>query len=450
MATVGIAPINNVHDDDLQSDVAPTKEALTAPHFDLQSLSLLVTCKEWNLTSLPKPVFENYSLSSRDLASYSPLPSKMFRRIESSLPKDFHFPADLEGLGYKINDKDQIRSIEVPDREFHYFISKNERCVEMQREAMNSTTSLSLQNSSSPSRAACIRMEVLSRLAASSMDTVRLPIGATAEDNHVPVLVSSHLPTAKRVIVYVGESCQDLGIFAYRLIGADTIASGSAAEFINHVKTASRDPPAVILANPGQLTWYRRGQRAMTQHTWHALPRKTAVSQPLWINSVRNLVPQNENIQKHVACLFEQVVAKLPSQNARVDIIGIGDGALEVVEYLQQDWKKWQGKIDAIAVGASHIWNTDIKDESFGEFWGRRGRAYLISPEILDAPLTGREEFGCNCFSSGEPSYVELIMPKAYKSMLDYFKVVADNPGYEAEPQNFSGVKGSDERHVGA
>ena len=72
----------------------------------------------------------------------------------------------------------------------------------------------------------------------------------------------------------------------------------------------------------------------------------------------------------------------------------------------------------------------------------QRGRAYLISPEPLDAPLTGRDEFGCNCFSSGEPSYVELIMPRAYRSMLDYFKVIADNPGYEAEPQNFSEENG--------
>ncbi|MCJ1383649.1 hypothetical protein MMC17_006763 [Xylographa soralifera] len=368
----------------------------------------------------------------------------MFRRVESSLPKDFHFPADLEGLGYNINDTDQIRSIEKPDQEFHYFISKNERCVEMQREAMNSIATLSLQNPSLPIRAACIRREVLSRLAASSMDIVRLPIGATPKDNHVPILASSHLPTAKRVIVYVGESCQDLGIFAYRLIGANNLASGSAVEFVNHLKTASRDPPAIIMANPGQLIWYRRGQRAMTQQTWHAIPRDAAVSESMMIDSVRNIVPQNENIQKHVACLFEQVVEKLPSQNAKIDIIGIGDGALEVVEFLQQDWKKWEGRVDAIVVGASHIWKTDIKDEGFGKFWGRRGRAYLISPENLDAPLTGRDEFGCNCFSSGEPSYVELIMPRAYKSMLDYFKVVADNPGYEAEPQNFSEVNSSD------
>jgi hypothetical protein len=79
----------------------------------------------------------------------------MFRRLKSSLPKDFEFLADLEGLGqalryipdtgtiliirlrYFINEDDQIRMIKDPSQNFHYFISKNERCLEMQREAMN-------------------------------------------------------------------------------------------------------------------------------------------------------------------------------------------------------------------------------------------------------------------------------------------------------------------------
>ena len=39
---------------------------------------------------------------------------------------------------YYINEKDQIRSIAHPDQEFNFFISKNERVCEVQREAMNS------------------------------------------------------------------------------------------------------------------------------------------------------------------------------------------------------------------------------------------------------------------------------------------------------------------------
>lgn len=61
----------------------------------------------------------------------------MFRRLESTLPDDFDFPTDLEGLGYFINEHDQIRMICDPSQGFHYFISRNDRYVERQKEAMN-------------------------------------------------------------------------------------------------------------------------------------------------------------------------------------------------------------------------------------------------------------------------------------------------------------------------
>jgi hypothetical protein len=48
---------------------------------------------------------------------------------------------DLAGLlttiRYFINDKDEIRSIENPKAYFKYFLTKNERHNDVQREAMN-------------------------------------------------------------------------------------------------------------------------------------------------------------------------------------------------------------------------------------------------------------------------------------------------------------------------
>lgn len=46
-------------------------------------------------------------------------------------------------------------------------------------------------------------------------------------------------------------------------------------------------------------------------------------------------------------------------------------------------------------------------------------------------PLSGREDFGCNCYSSGEGVYSEGIMPSAYKHMLGFFQLANDVPGYE-------------------
>lgn len=54
-----------------------------------------------------------------------------------------------------------------------------------------------------------------------------------------------------------------------------------------------------------------------------------------------------------------------------------------------------------------------------------------MSEHPLGDPLSGREDFGCNCYSAGESIYVECIMPSAYKHMLGFFQLVNDVPGYE-------------------
>ena len=64
----------------------------------------------------------------------------------------------------------------------------------------------------------------------------------------------------------------------------------------------------------------------------------------------------------------------------------------------------------------------------------QRCRAYLIHSKTVETPLAGRQEFGCNCFSSGESTFTECIMPRSYESMLAFFQLVHDIPGYfEAE-----------------
>ena len=69
-------------------------------------------------------------------------PCLMFRRLSDGLPRDPVFPADLEQLGYFINDNDEIRMIMHPDEKFNYSIDRNERVNEMQKEAMNGIASL--------------------------------------------------------------------------------------------------------------------------------------------------------------------------------------------------------------------------------------------------------------------------------------------------------------------
>ncbi|KAK3172520.1 hypothetical protein OEA41_005842 [Lepraria neglecta] len=348
----------------------------------------------------------------------------MFRRLSSSLPKDPEFPADLEKLGYSINEKDQIRSIANPEQEFHFFISKNERVREVQREAMDT----------------CIRRELAPRFQAAGLENTLLPLNAGPTDPHVPILTSSNLATAKRLVLYFGESTQDLGIFAYRIIGQESIASGSALDFVHNIQSGKEGADtAIVIANLGQLLWNRRGQRAMTMATWNGLPRKTGVSGPTRIDAIKNHIPGNEGVKEHVASVFT-AVEKLARGDVAIDIIGIGEGAEEAVEYLDQNWERWEGKVRAMCVGMGFVWSVgdQVQNGRFKEFWSKRARAYLIHNEPVETPLYGRAQLGCNCFSSGEATFTECIMPRAYKSMLTFFQLVNDVPGYfegEVEPQ---------------
>ncbi len=52
--------------------------------------------------------------------------------------------------------------------------------------------------------------------------------------------------------------------------------------------------------------------------------------------------------------------------------------------------------------------------------------------------------YGCNCYSSGESFYSECVMQNVYNSMLDFFQLVADVPGYE-EVESFSSLPADDE-----
>ena len=221
---------------------------------------------------------------------------------------------------------------------------------------------------------ACIRSELRARFEASGISITRLPLNAGPSDPHIPILTSSNLATAKRVIVYFGESMQDLGTFAYRIIGQESIASGSALEFIHAVQSEKDGADtAIVIANLGQLVWYRRGERAMTIASWNALPRKTGVGNPMRIDAVKNHVPGNASIKEHVKSVFEEALGKLAKQAVGIDVIGVGEGAEEAVKYLEQNWKHWESKVKAICVGLDFVWRVgnDIRNERFMNFWGK-------------------------------------------------------------------------------
>lgn len=193
----------------------------------------------------------------------------------------------------------------------------------------------------------CLRQIVLDRLKDLGVPTLRLPLGTPPDKPHIPILASANLSQKDRVIIVFNEAVQDLGIWAYRLVSKaapGSITHGSAVEFVkaleNYQASATDpSPPGVIIANLGQLLWWRKGKQAVSFVTWDALPRKTAVHGSVRIDDVKNRVPGNENWRNHVEYIFNEVVKKMVKDDAKIDIIGLSDGGSEVLYFLNDNCK---------------------------------------------------------------------------------------------------------------
>ncbi len=192
---------------------------------------------------------------------------------------------------------------------------------------------------------ACIRDLVLKRLHKVGLETLRLPLGAGPEDPHVPILVSPDLHLRKRVVVIFNEHTQELGVWALREIGSrSTVNKGSTVDLVRYLQTPTNghrpsDCPGIILANPGQLLWYRKGKRAISHAQRHVLPRKSAVHPPVTMASEKNLIPCNESPEEHVAYIFREVIPTLCNPGAELNIIGVSDAADIVAKYLDKHCK---------------------------------------------------------------------------------------------------------------
>lgn len=171
----------------------------------------------------------------------------------------------------------------------------------------------------------------------------------------MPILVSSNLCTASRIVVVFGEPVQDLGIWAYRTVGSDGINQGSAVAFAEAVlghaaesqdekvpkSTQESTATALLLANTGQLIWHCGSQRAMTQPTWQALPRGSAAD-PAMTMTRRNKIPGHANWEEHVEYIFDEVLSnrgRLVKDDARIDVIGVAEGAQAAMRYLARNCK---------------------------------------------------------------------------------------------------------------
>ena len=347
--------------------------------------------------------------------------------------------------------------ISDPTHEFHFKISKNDRVLQMHREAMDSkplspSHLLPLMIPSPYSQLAhclaCTRNILAPRFPAAGLQTIRLPPTAGPADPHIPILATANIRTAKRIILYLGESCQDLGIFAYRTIGQVNFSAGSVIDFAAAIRMQG-DDVALVVANAGQLLWNRRYGKVMTLKSWDALPRKGGTGMPTKIGE-GNRVEGHEDVREHVASVLGWVEGEM-IEGAKIEVVGICEGWEMGMEFLSEvgNWEKWKGKLGGVVFGLGYSRGVDdeIDGDGLREYVAKvshgytflrlsldeevlmpsqRGRVYVIHESPLGTPLQGR-----NIFSSGESGYTECIMPQAHPAMLDFLQRVADVPEYE-------------------
>ena len=177
------------------------------------------------------------------------------------------------------------------------------------------------------------------------------------------------MATASRVVLVFGETCQDLGVVAHRVIGGPGgVDKGSMVSFVRPVLEEGQVDVGVILANMGQLLWWAEGDppRPLTRHALAAAPRRSAVHDfPRGAG-----VPNHGSASEHVRAIFEEVVPALAPISATLDIVAIGD-AVDVVEtYLDREdvWSRWRSRLGCFVNVGGYFPAWELKCDGFKQF----------------------------------------------------------------------------------
>lgn len=190
----------------------------------------------------------------------------------------------------------------------------------------------------------------------------------------MPILASSTLATASRVVLVVGESAQDLGVLAYRVVGGPGgVAHGSmvsvATLLLGAQAADAAAPPALVLANTGQLFWWPAGRRALSPAARHGVPCSSAASRGIWFDPARHQVPGCETPDAHLRLVFGAVRDRAPP-DAKLSVVALGDGAECVERFLNDEgnWSFWGPRMQSLVLVGGFFEGRDVVVEGFRKF----------------------------------------------------------------------------------
>lgn len=319
-----------------------------------------------------------------------------------------------------------------------------------------------------------------SRLEAEGLKEVLLPLGVVSKDEpHVKIRLSEAIADKSRVVIIVGQSFQDFGILAHRVAsGVGGLNKGSMVNLVRalkHQKSSAIDDaaPGIILANPGNLWWWPEGKMALSEFARHQVPGSSLVHWGFYHDPERNTIPENATPADHVKYIFEKVVPQFVNDQAKIDVIALGDMSDEVEQYLDNDdvWAKVGHKLNAMVVLGGFYDMREARCQGFKKFMDQvshlfsfhsttatehhghsankhlptqRGRAYIMSQDPLDTLIAGPEGgntavtgyvgYGCPTYSVGpDAGITELILIEAGSAVLKWLQQVALDNDYVNE-----------------
>ncbi|KAF2723579.1 hypothetical protein K431DRAFT_344478 [Polychaeton citri CBS 116435] len=382
-------------------------------------------------------------------------------------PTDPFYPCDLAALGFKLNEHGQFvktaksgsvssmedvainqdpsirqdsiaEKVDTSDHSkfFDFFHTSSDRANNVRREAFQT----------------CARQEMLKILRELDMQEMFLgcishsddpgtsatsqPSNKRPEGPHVSILVSGGLKKLKRkreVVIVVGESCQDLGVWAYRTLLADGgLEKGTAIglvralkawgsddncraerpcsadivtqiihdvaiqghESVNeHVEDNSDVVPGVIIMNPGQLLYSPSMNRSISQASWMARRKGSAIDDVFEIDERYNKVEGHKTSEEHIKTTMSSIPDWV-GENARLHLLGVGDGANGMLTFLDAILRQWpilphttECKPVLTTAREPHITITDgsiSREHASSDFWVSRITAIALCQPTHD------------------------------------------------------------------
>ncbi|CAG8496568.1 1701_t:CDS:10 [Cetraspora pellucida] len=252
-------------------------------------------------------------------------------------------PRDLKALGYKINEKNQLVSIE--DGEIYKFEVKdrayNERLYDIIMELLGSWIEEKLQK-----ELGFVKMI--------------LPLGATENDIHTRIYLT-------------------VGIWSRRALIDISVIDGS---MISYAKRALDLGFSVVMLNPNEVFWYK-GKGVLI------LPKTTA---PF------DTIPGSESPETHTNYVFENIV--IPSNAQKIFIVAHSYGGHCAIDVIQNHIDELSERVKAVEFTVSAHSIDFVKTDRMKVWIREHCRNWLMSDlpigeEIIDT------RFGCHSFSSG-------------------------------------------------